>query len=257
MRVRTFTIREQRGLVFLWWGEQTPPKDLPWFDDFNDTELTYAEIQVESPVGFCRLMESNLDFAHFPFVHRNYFTAKPKLVFAKNFRTEVRGQTIDMSGIFSEDTPTGRVDESGMSFRCSILFPGMALYPSPLDVKADPIVVCLAPVTEDKTWVILRSYVTPGPLVGLRRQLRERVILGLAWRHWVYHQDQRMIRGQNPAHGGMGADLLVCPSDRGIARYLQMYQRALEPVRQRGREDTSAIGVQPPSLAKDVGEASH
>jgi len=241
MRTRSFPVFENRGLVHLWWGEAAPiDKALPWFEDFDDRGFTYIDTYMESPVSFGRMMESNLDFAHFPFVHPNYFTAVGNMAYAKNFKTVVNGDRIDFSGKFCGDTEKAHHDDSGVPVMGACLFPNMAMYPSPLDPHGNRVVAWICPVSERECWFNLRVYLAPGPFLFLKRLVQKHIILKVLWQKWVYRQDQRVMIPQAPGESGVDADILPCPSDSPIAHYLRMYREALRKDQPESRKSIPA-----------------
>ncbi len=226
MSVKKFEVRESRGLIFFWHGESDhiDPK-LPWFDELND-EQPYIDLSVDTPVGFCRMMENNLDFSHFYHLHKNYFTARKSLTYAKKFKSSIQGDRIEISGIFSTDTEKGREDDSGMPIQGTILFPGMALYESPLDTAQNPVLVVHSPITDNCTWFYSRHYLSKGALLPLRRFLKRWFIMELCWKHYVYQQDLRAWCNQSPMDSGASFDKLPAPSDIGIINYLKLWRMA-------------------------------
>ena len=68
LRAETIPVREEHGLVWLWWGSDEPTGDPPWFPALgpDSSVVTVADTY---PCHFTRYMENGLDVHHFAFVH--------------------------------------------------------------------------------------------------------------------------------------------------------------------------------------------
>jgi phenylpropionate dioxygenase-like ring-hydroxylating dioxygenase large terminal subunit len=67
----TYPVREEHGLLWLWWGEQQ--KELPpirWLDSIDDS-FEYDTLIDPWPTHYSRAIENQLDVIHLPFVHYN------------------------------------------------------------------------------------------------------------------------------------------------------------------------------------------
>lgn len=226
-KVKSYPVREHRGLVWLWWGDASAATErLPWFEEFNDDGVPYIDICKEAPISFCRMMENNMDFAHFAFVHKRYFTAETENVYAKEFRTWTDGPRIDMEGKLSGD-PSVPAKKKDLEVFAAVIFPNMAKYDSPLDRTRNQTVVWVAPVDEKTCWFTFRVYLAPGRFLGIRKFLQEHLVLRTLWLKWVYLEDLRIWTRQNPADNGF-KDVLPCTSDGMIREYLRMYRKHSE-----------------------------
>ena len=225
LKVGHYSLRESRGLVWLWWGDaEKKTETLPLFEEFDDRDIPYVDVAIDCPVSFCRLMENNMDFSHFSFVHRSFFTADPKLVLAQDFKTTVTGKKIYMTGLFTEDPPSPKAKK--VPVVGTTLFPNMAMYGAPIDRKMSQTVVWVTPIDEKSSWMNVRLFLSPGPFLGIRKWFKEHVVLRTAWLKWVYKEDLRVWTRQVPAENGF-TDLLVSSSDGMIVQYLKMYREAL------------------------------
>jgi phenylpropionate dioxygenase-like ring-hydroxylating dioxygenase large terminal subunit len=71
LHVRNYTVREEHGFVYIWWGEQRkeyPP--VPWFESIPDT-MVYSTLKDHWANHYARAIENQLDVVHLPFVHHN------------------------------------------------------------------------------------------------------------------------------------------------------------------------------------------
>jgi len=70
LATRSFAMREDRKLIWLWWGEpQTHYPPTPWFEQLSDADYAHASMPVDCEVGYARGIENQLDWTHLPFVH--------------------------------------------------------------------------------------------------------------------------------------------------------------------------------------------
>lgn len=69
MRVRTFPVREEHGLVWIWGSPDEPASDGPlsWFPEVDGH--VHSTLRSTWAAHFTRAIENQLDYAHLPFVH--------------------------------------------------------------------------------------------------------------------------------------------------------------------------------------------
>ncbi len=231
LRVPTYTVREQHGIIWLWWGDarEALPK-IPWFDELSEADLPYVELSRISPVGFGRFMEANLDFAHFEFVHRG-LTPKGLGPRAEDVKTEVIGDLIRTSGVLRPDDGRTREQAPGVGFFGAVRFPGIATYEVPPTSQRFGFVAG-CPVDETSTWMIVRTCLPKGPLLWIRKWLADIVMQRIMFERVIHKQDLDNAEGQFPALCGVDHDTLASPMDAPIIRYHKMWKRALEADRQ-------------------------
>jgi phenylpropionate dioxygenase-like ring-hydroxylating dioxygenase large terminal subunit len=94
--VRTYSVEERHGLVFVTLGE--PTDSVIAFEELTDPAYRLVhcgpyEVAAAAP----RIVENFLDMAHFPFVHKGYLGQEPQ--------TEVPGYKVEMreDGVFAAD----------------------------------------------------------------------------------------------------------------------------------------------------------
>jgi vanillate O-demethylase monooxygenase subunit len=85
-QVRTYTVREEAPVVWIWMGdparaEQKPPPSLPWL---HEDGWTSFEGQLHTDVNYLAWHDNSLDFTHLPYVHnelspRGYVALPPPL----------------------------------------------------------------------------------------------------------------------------------------------------------------------------------
>ena len=70
-KVEAYPTREAFGLVWVWYGDAEPADELPWFDALGAGVGRTWQTHSVWPYHYTRLMDSNFDVYHFPFVHRS------------------------------------------------------------------------------------------------------------------------------------------------------------------------------------------
>lgn len=225
------TVREGHGLVFMWWGdsqENYPP--LPYFDDLNDrggaTETSYI-----LPYHYSRMVETNLDLHHTPFVHGNVFPVGSRMM---NFDAHIDGDRISSTGtlVREKDALAGRTE--GATFRADMIFPNLGMVELSPNLR---IALCSTPVDDEHTWMWFRycqSYVGSAWLGKLITWLAVQSELRV-----VQKQDWRVFAGMTP---GTIDDFpyAFVHSDKAIALYRK--HRAQRLAKQKAQQPAEAIG---------------
>ena len=151
MRAPALPVREARGLVWLWWGEATRVGDeLPWFDELPDSLRGSWDTHYELPYHYTRMVETNFDLHHFPFVHRSISPGIGPIV--DPFHAELDGDRIRTEGWMRRaDQAAGE----GWHFRADGLVPNLNLLTLGERLK---LFVASTPVDDDHTWIFARYY---------------------------------------------------------------------------------------------------
>src|SRR5690606_1493139 len=213
--VKTYPTRLAYGVLWLWWGDGAPEGNVPYFEEVaSETRLTRSA-SAEFPVSFMRVMESHFDLYHVDYIH-GWPLRMGRVV--EDAQVVVDGRRIRCDTCFA----TGGF-QIGMKARSTILFPALSLqeYGPGMSFK---LVAAATPIDERKTWFFMRHYVPlfRMPIVGrLLNALNNRMSV---WK--VLPEDARIQSRQQPWEGGVGADRLVIPADRGIAEYWRMVKEA-------------------------------
>ena len=69
--VKSYPVREEDGIVFVWYGEKEPTEELPYFYDEDLKEMVYSEFCDHWEAHYSRVIENQLDVIHVPIVHHN------------------------------------------------------------------------------------------------------------------------------------------------------------------------------------------
>jgi phenylpropionate dioxygenase-like ring-hydroxylating dioxygenase large terminal subunit len=147
-------IREEYGLIWMWWGEeQKQYPEVPFYNEIEDRDA-FTEASLILPYHYSRMVETNLDIHHTPFVHGNIIPVGTRVV---DFEAHVEGDRIYSSGALAKEKNVVRDGASdntkGMPFRADLILPNLGL------VSLTPklhILVCATPVDDDHSWVWFR-----------------------------------------------------------------------------------------------------
>jgi nitrite reductase/ring-hydroxylating ferredoxin subunit/type III secretion system FlhB-like substrate exporter len=127
MKVGYFQIREEKSIVWLWWGESRAEDRLskiPWFDDIEVKEHLLSRVSLEWTSSFQKTIDANLDHHHAPVLHAAGKGNFAKKIEAHNFKTKIENEELSLSGRLQEATLDGSFNEKGYDLESRILSPG-------------------------------------------------------------------------------------------------------------------------------------
>jgi len=227
LKVTSYEIREAHGFVWIWWGRpRAELPEIPWFRELEQAKLIHTEASRISPVGFCRMMEANLDFGHFYFVHK--FLRMPTMgPLADPFNVKVTGNRIDVTGNLRADDKRTVAENPGISVKGSAIFPGCAMYDAPgKKDQWNPSIAVVAPVDEFQSWFAFRVYIKDGRFRFLRYLYWNLIFIKILFR--IIHKQDLRIMTQQRVSTPECSDNLVCSADKGIIQYLKFWQNSQE-----------------------------
>ncbi|MEL6348662.1 MAG: aromatic ring-hydroxylating dioxygenase subunit alpha [Myxococcota bacterium] len=215
MRLRTLPVAQAHGLIWLWYGAAVAdPATIPWFDEMDDRSRTAYSSSLEYPVHYSRIIESNFDVYHFPFVHRSIDPGMGEEVV--DLMVEAQDGAINTRGFLQNKR--GRRTAFAVNFlppnlqllRLSSLFFG---------------VIISTPIDDARTWVWSRydQTVLRWPIVG---RWLSALVLWFEWSVVQSRQDIPILRELEPRQAQPGGNVWV-GADRGAARYVQWRARQL------------------------------
>ncbi len=223
LHTRVSVLREAHGLVWMWLGqERATYPELPWFEEVTQDPRETAQASYVLPYHYSRMMETNLDIHHTPFVHGSVIPGLGARV--DPYEAHIEGDRILSSGELRKESKT-----SGMAFRIDALLPCLAL------VELTPklrLVASATPVDEQHTWMWFRyyqDYARFRPIGALISWLAVQSELRI-----VQRQDWRLFGG---LAGGTIDDVPFhfVRADQGIALYRRRRRELLDeaaPVRE-------------------------
>jgi phenylpropionate dioxygenase-like ring-hydroxylating dioxygenase large terminal subunit len=219
MRLQRYPVREAHGLIWMWWGDERedyPP--LPFFesevDRVGSTDASYI-----LPYHYSRMVETNLDIHHTPFVHGNVVPVGTRVL---DFDAHVEGDRIYSSGVLVKEKELAQGASKGMPFRADLILPNLGLVELTPNLR---ILVCASPVDDHHTWMWFRYCQTysSNALIGklitwisVKSELRI-----------VQRQDWRLFEGLTP--GTIDEyNYTFVQSDKAIALYRKLRAQLLD-----------------------------
>ena len=189
-RVEAYPTREACGLVWVWYGDAEPADELPWFDAVPPGGGRTWQTQSIWPYHYTRLMDSNFDVYHFPFVHRSLNPGLGPVVVDQ--QVEDHGDHIDMRVTLGADSdgPANGLAEGRTGRRARKEFVLKVRMPNLLYLEMSPrfrLLAIMTPVDEERTWVFARYY-ADVPFGRLAAWIGGRFEYGL-----VQRQDRRIL----------------------------------------------------------------
>lgn len=215
MRLEMLSLAEAHGLVWLWHGrrEGADPGTIPWFPGFPWPDRHASSGALVYPVHYSRLIESNFDVYHFPFVHRSLSLDLGARIEDLKVTVEGGGESIQTQGMM--------VSERGKKtpFAVDFLAPNVQRL-SLLGIDA---VLVATPIDAQSTWLWGR-YRQSWTRVWPVSQWLSALSLWLEWQVVQGRQDIPVLRDLTPREAEVGACVWV-GADAGAARYAQWRSR--------------------------------
>ena len=212
MRLSGWSTREANALVWVWVGTGQPTGDPPWFDDLRGDRPASAAGALVYDVHYSRLIESNFDVYHFPFVDGSIDPGVGGRVVDPQVRVD--GEAIYTTGalVSAKGTRT--------PFAIDFLPPNLQR----LRFAGIDGIIISTPIDARRTWAFGRyeqSLVTRP--VFLSRWLAA-AALWFEWNVVQSRQDMPMLSTLDPIEAAPGACVWV-RADAGAARYVQWRAR--------------------------------
>jgi phenylpropionate dioxygenase-like ring-hydroxylating dioxygenase large terminal subunit len=160
-KVKVYPTREACGLLWVWVGKEAPTDELPWFDGLQTDLRRSWETSTIWPYHYTRVMDSNFDVYHFPFVHRSINPGMGPVVVEQE--VEDLGDLIKTRATLDDYAHKRKGTRARRTFVLNVRMPCL-LY---LEMtKRLWLVACVTPVDEERSWVFARYYANM-PLGGL------------------------------------------------------------------------------------------
>ncbi|MFE1433030.1 Rieske 2Fe-2S domain-containing protein [Streptomyces griseoaurantiacus] len=241
LKLRTYPVREQHGLVWLWWGdarEELPAIELP--AELVNNSRPYETISWTRPLHYTRYIESLLEFYHVTFVHRDHWTNNIDYTFmygtARRFWTDGRDRYLAANKIVNHEVEVDGTTIRSTFDQCEEADPENTshfhlIYQAPglTHVKTGllEITTWLTPIDEENTLAIMRLYEYPmlramvpfkplRPWVLRASLLMERLVQD--------PQDVGIMLRQEPKVSERGVNKFIAVDEMN-AKFLQMRDR--------------------------------
>jgi phenylpropionate dioxygenase-like ring-hydroxylating dioxygenase large terminal subunit len=227
MVLKTFPVREEHGLIWLWRGEPREVyPDVPYFQQL-ETGWRYGSIAVEYPVHYTRAIENQLDVAHLAIVHRTTIGAGGQS-FVEGPYVEADQQSIKVwvtnardEGQSSRNITELKAVAAGNEPTLDFRFPGIWLLNVGPRLKN---FIAFVPIDEKRTRYYLRVYHRfRNPFIAKPFE----ALMGLSNR-FILNQDRRVIVTQTPNKSFDAREDRFIEADRAISQFRSMHVRLLE-----------------------------
>ncbi len=219
--IKTFPAREAQGFIWIWWGEERSPlPELPKFEQLPTDLAHTAEASQVWDVNYARIMESNFDVHHLPFVHRSVSPGVGTLI--DPYHVKVQGDVIRTWGQLRQDNGKSAEESPGWLFRITGIFPQLTLIELLPKLR---LLVVVTPIDEDNSWVTIRYYqdYIKVPLLG---RLLAWLILMVEFKVFQELQDLPVLRSLQPKQAELRSNKLVA-ADAGSAQYLKRHEQLM------------------------------
>jgi phenylpropionate dioxygenase-like ring-hydroxylating dioxygenase large terminal subunit len=189
-----YPVREQHGILYLWYGKGSPTGTPAFFDDQIDDSFACAEMEDAWPTHYSRVIENQLDVIHVPIVHHNtigrgnktlingpkVIEDPPTLVTSANNEVDVGQTPKPPSDCIIKDT------------NLTFIFPNIWLNRISDKIK---LIAYFAPVDDSNTILYLIFYNKLTPFRPLNRGISH---MGNRFNRIVERQDRRVVITQQP-----------------------------------------------------------
>jgi phenylpropionate dioxygenase-like ring-hydroxylating dioxygenase large terminal subunit len=222
-------IREEHGLIWMWWGDEQPSyPDVPFYHDI-EAHGGFTEASYVLPYHYSRMIETNLDLHHTPFVHGSIIPVGTRML---DFEASVDGDRITSSGVMANQKSATRGDKKGVTFRADLILPNLGLVAITPNLH---ILICATPVDEEHSWLWFRY----------RQTYTRSTILGKILTWIAVHSELRVVQKQDwRIFASMTQGTIddfpyaFVHSDKAIALYRNLRSKHLENDRRRqGEQD--------------------
>lgn len=236
MCLKMRTVRQQHGVIWMWSGPGPADGEIPWFDDHPWPAPLASSASLVYPVHYSRLVESNFDVYHFPFIHRSIDPGVGAVV--EDVEVVVTGERIETRGVLKN--AKGRATPFSIDF----------LPPNVQRLRFAGIdgVIISTPIDDEQTWMFAR-YQQDWLKVPLLGRWLSALSLWIEIHIVQTRQDIPILATLTPRSAEPGGCVWV-GADRGAARYVQWRARQMKEA---DRAETPVPQARPRAAAGDPG----
>ena len=213
--VRAYPVREENGILFLWYGDAAKATDtLPFFHGELDG-FTYSEIEDHWNTHYSRAIENQLDVVHVPIVHYNTIGRGnktlingPKVIFEDDSLITSANNEAD-HGQTPKKPEECVIKPTYLKFR----FPNLWMNHISDKVR---VVIYFAPVDDENTILFIRFY---HRLTGIRPVNALIAWVGKGMNRVIERQDKRVVITQKPKASAYRSGEKLLTGDGPIIEY--------------------------------------
>ena len=213
--VRAYPVREQNGIIFLWYGDpQRATEQLPFFPD-DLGSFVYSEMEDHWNTHYSRAIENQLDVVHVPIVHYNTIGRGnktlingPKVIFEDDTLITSANNEVD-HGQLPKKPEECVIKPTYLRFR----FPNLWMNHISDKVR---VVIYFAPVDEENTILYIRFY---HRITGLKPVDWLIAWVGKYMNRVIERQDKRVVITQKPKASAYRSQENLLTGDGPIIEY--------------------------------------
>lgn len=216
--VKSYTVREAHGIIYLWYGDGVPTDTLPFFEDEIPEGMIYSEMADNWNAFYSRCIENQLDVIHLPFVHHNTIgrgnktiVNGPKVIFEDEVLITSAQNSLD-KGQAPLPADECKINKTYLKFK----FPNIWLNHVMDTMK---IFIFFAPVDDDYTILYLRFY---SSVLKTRFGNHSLALIGRLGNKIVERQDKRVVITQVPKKSEFISGENLFPGDAPIIQYRKL-----------------------------------
>ncbi len=225
-KVKSYTVREAHGLIWLWYGD--PQESLPPIRFFDELDaMSYSEIKDPWPVHYSRCIENQLDAPHVPFVHSTTIGRGnktvingPKVIFdGETLTFYVFNQQDDGKIVAKKPAEISNYEDwFSLQFRFpniwqNLIAPQMRTF------------AAFVPVDEENSVVYVRYYQGMVKIPLLREIMN---FFGKSLSKVILRQDKNVVKTQLPKKTELHMKENLIPADAPIIEYRKIRQTLKE-----------------------------
>jgi len=268
MCVKSYTVREQHGLIWFWTGERVPAElpEVPMFKEFREYEGFTSRYAWHAPTHYTRYVESVCEVYHVPFVHKGSALNiwDPKGGRVDNFECQLDGTLIRSNFILrpddarsAEETLVAKLPWTrGWRIGVDVQMPNLVQIRN----EVFDVYLIATPIDDDNCWLcicykepkrdLLFPMFKPLPIPGWRR-VRPWLMCRME-RYIQQAKDMQALKGQEPRISSLSANRLISV-DKVNAYYLRLRDQMIQDAKVADAlapaEPTHAIHIMPRAQA--------
>lgn len=225
MRVKTYYVHEEHGLVWIYWGksEEAPPPPL-FFPSINE-KFHYVSFRQNWKVHYSRMVENQLDVMHLPFVHHNTIGAGGRTVVDGPY-VRLENDLLDLWTFNHKEDgrPARRASELPAPYgRPQLQFRFPNLWQNWISDNTR-IMVAFVPVDENHTIMLGRFY-DRSVKVPILREIY--LVVGKMLSHYIASQDRQVVEHLVPNRADYHSGEKPVFTDNGVLTYRKRRQELL------------------------------
>lgn len=217
-------VREEHGIIWYWYGEGEPAREVPWIPGASEPGFGAAEYWYDAAVPYLRIVENLADFHHFPILHKTMIPGIGTRM--DEMDAHVENKIVVFSATMRYEKPGALRRDA--KIKASFTLPAIAL----IEFGGFYVNYFLCPIDDHSCWVFGRYRGVKMPdliahAVGKLAARYDRAIFML--------QDRHVLLAQGDAPGDL-SHFKLYPADRALALLWGLRKQAILEGRRSGTE---------------------